>query len=240
MEKNEKKIELSKRLSAVAGMVSLGGCVADVGCDHGFVSIYLVQNGISEQVIAMDINQGPLERAREHVEAFGLKAYIQLRLSDGLSRVSVQDKVTTAVIAGMGGKLMEKIISQAVQRDLIIPEYVISPQSDQASVRKFLREAEYVVIEERMICEDGKYYPMMKAVYRGEKVPFVNYEDELSDAFGPLLLYQKDPVLLQYLNKEIHKFEDIVKRMRQVGKTDLAVMEKLALYKRAAALFREG
>ena len=78
-------MELSKRLHMVASMVEKGSIPADVGCDHGYVAIYLIQNGISPHVFAMDVNEGPLERAREHVEEYGLAAYIDVRLSDGLS-----------------------------------------------------------------------------------------------------------------------------------------------------------
>ncbi len=65
-------------------MVEPGSIVADVGCDHGYVSMYLIRQGICPRVLAMDVNRGPLERAAEHVEQAGLSAYIDLRLSDGL------------------------------------------------------------------------------------------------------------------------------------------------------------
>ena len=78
-------MELSKRLFMTASMVERGSIVADVGCDHGYTAIYLVQNGICPRVLAMDVNEGPLARAREHIREAGLSAYIETRLSDGLS-----------------------------------------------------------------------------------------------------------------------------------------------------------
>ena len=86
-----RKIELSKRMKAIADMVPKSSVVADVGCDHGFVSIWLVQNAVAEKVIAMDVNKGPLARAKEHVGAFGLEEYIDLRLSDGLAEVTKEN-----------------------------------------------------------------------------------------------------------------------------------------------------
>ncbi len=234
---HKKRVELSERLSAVAGMVSGGDCVADVGCDHGFVSIYLIQNKVAKHVIAMDVNEGPLARAREHVSAYGLEAYIELRLADGLSMVTQQDKVDTAVLAGMGGKLMEKIISETWDRNLIIPEYVLQPQSDHASLRKFLRDMQYTVTEEKMICEDGKFYPMMKVCYKAERLQGIDYDSDLADSFGPLLLAEKNPILLRYLQKEILKFEGILQGMRERGHIDSSVSEKIELLKRAEALF---
>ena len=78
-------MELSKRLLMVASMVEPGSIVADVGCDHGYVSIYLVRQGICPRVLAMDVNAGPLERVKAHVQEAGLAAYIDIRRSDGLS-----------------------------------------------------------------------------------------------------------------------------------------------------------
>ena len=64
-------MELSKRLHMVASMVEKGSIPADVGCDHGYVAVYLIREGVCPRVFAMDVNEGPLERAREHVEEFG-------------------------------------------------------------------------------------------------------------------------------------------------------------------------
>ena len=82
-------MELSKRLRAVADMVSVGNRACDAGCDHGYVSIYLVQKKICPGVIAMDVNAGPLAQAKTHIEAYGLSEYIETRLSDGVTALSV-------------------------------------------------------------------------------------------------------------------------------------------------------
>lgn len=166
MEKKKKTIELSARLSAVAGMVTPGSRVADVGCDHGFVSIFLVQNGLASHVTAMDVRQGPLSRAREHVQQYGLSGYIDLRLSDGLSLLTPEDKTDCVILAGMGGRLMQRIIADALAKGLVISQYVLQPQSEWAVLRRFLREAGYRIVQEEMVLEDGKFYPVMK-VQRG-------------------------------------------------------------------------
>ena len=84
-----KSVELSARMQALTRLVTSGMVVCDVGCDHGFVSIYLVQKGISDSVIAMDVGSGPLSHAREHIEEYGLESKIETRLSDGLQKLEI-------------------------------------------------------------------------------------------------------------------------------------------------------
>ena len=90
-------------------MVSNGNSVCDVGCDHGFVSIYLVASGISPHVIAMDVRKGPLSRADEHIQAYKMENYIETRLSDGLAAYRAGE-AQTLIVAGMGGPLMLRIL----------------------------------------------------------------------------------------------------------------------------------
>ena len=75
-------MELSKRLSAVAGLVTEGASVADIGTDHAYIPIYLAEHNKSSHIIAMDINRGPLEKAKEHIAEYGLESVIQTKLSD--------------------------------------------------------------------------------------------------------------------------------------------------------------
>ena len=93
-------MELSKRLYAVAGLVTEGASVADIGTDHGYVPIYLEESGIASKVIALDVNQGPLNRARMHIVGHGLGDRIETRLSDGLAMIR-PGEVDTVIASGM-------------------------------------------------------------------------------------------------------------------------------------------
>ncbi len=104
-------IELSKRMYMVASMVDKGGSVADIGCDHAYVSIYLIEQNIAAKVIAMDVRTGPLDIAKKNINSHGLSDKIEVRLSDGLEKLSIGE-VNTVIIAGMGGQLIIDIIDR--------------------------------------------------------------------------------------------------------------------------------
>lgn len=154
---------LSGRLQAAVNMVTPGNRVCDVGCDHGFTSIYLVEQGISPYVIAMDINPGPLGRAADHIAARNLSVYIETRLSDGLSDLAVGE-AETLILAGMGGPLIRKILTADRSKTQSVKEIILQPQSKVAEFRRFLREAGYGIIDEEMVREEQKFYPLIKVV----------------------------------------------------------------------------
>lgn len=183
---------LSDRLSAAASMITRGNRLADIGTDHGFVPIDLVRRRIVPSAIAMDVNRGPLERAREHIEEAGLEGLIQTRLSDGLHALG-EGEADSVLIAGMGGALTVRILSNDPPLALQVQELVLQPQSEIAKVRYHLCESGWKIDREDMVLEDGKYYPMMHCIPgKMELTP----EQAL---YGPDLLSARHPVLWRYL-----------------------------------------
>lgn len=158
-----KPVLLSKRLQALADMVTPGLSVCDVGCDHGFLSIYLVQKQIAPRVLAMDLRTGPLAGAKEHIRAYGLEEQITTRLSDGLEAMEIGE-AQAMVCAGMGGALMTSILQQESKKAHSLKELILQPQSEVPFFRTFLRDAGYEIVAEDIVEEEGKFYPMMKAV----------------------------------------------------------------------------
>lgn len=229
-------VELSKRLQALANMVTPGSPVADVGCDHGFVSIYLVQKGISPRVYAMDVKKGPLLRAGEHVKEYGLEAYIETRMSDGVSAL-YPGEAKILFCAGMGGRLMQKILTQGKELIHSMNELVLQPQSEVGLFRKFLRQEGYRIVQEDMVYEEGKFYPMMRVIVTGIDHQVVE-EQNLEDKFGPLLLKEKHPVLMQYLEETICTYEDILFRVIENNK-NASVRGQEARERRIQELDRE-
>ena len=209
-------MELSARLEAVAGMVTKDNRVCDVGCDHGYISIYLVRNGISPYVYAMDVNKGPLERAAEHIAMYGLNDKIETILSDGLSALGNRES-DTLICAGMGGKLVIKILTEGMDKVCKMKELILQPQSEIHLVRAFLREQGFYIDREDMVYEDGKYYPMMHVLIHSDKQ---NVSNAVSDKFGPVLLSEKHPVLKAYLDYTKNTLDEIDKKLAAEEKTD--------------------
>lgn len=205
---------LSERLLHIAGQIRAGQTLADVGCDHGYLPIYLVQKGCMQRAIAMDINEGPLQRAVEHIEREALGAYIQTRQSDGLEKLS-PGEADAVIIAGMGGNLTIDILTRGENVVRTLDQLILEPQSELAAVRAFLRENNYFVEAEDLVLEDGKYYPILRVLpKRSSDVLTFSGESGLSpavlDAYGHRLLAAHHPVLLSFLQKEKKQCEQIL------------------------------
>lgn len=212
-------MELSKRLQAVADLVTAGYKVADIGTDHAYIPIFLLETGKTDWAAAMDVNKGPIEKARENIRAYGLEAQIETRLSNGFLALG-KGEVQSAVIAGMGGNLVIRILQEG--RDVVstLQECILQPQSETDKVRAFLLREGFFFIEEDMVEEDGKYYPMMKV-----KPPKSGEESRQNEEvwkieqlwFGKLLLEKRHPVLKRYLERETRIREEI---LRSIGDKD--------------------
>lgn len=196
-------MELSKRLTAVTALV--GNCekMADVGTDHGYIPIHLLRSGICEYAIAMDVNAGPLQRAKDHIASYGLDNQIETRLSDGVRALHVGE-CETVVVAGMGGPLTIKILEEGEKVFRELKEFVLQPQSEIEKVRRYLHENTYNIVEEDMVLEDGKFYPMMRVV-NAQAGPYSKAEF----CFGKILLEKQHSVLKLFLERELYKKEKI-------------------------------
>jgi tRNA (adenine22-N1)-methyltransferase len=215
-------LKMSKRLLTVADMlggyesdISFKGAnvsyghmdrfrrVADVGCDHGYVSIYLLQKGIADAAIAMDVRSGPLSMAEGHIREYGLSDRIETRLSDGLGELK-EGEADGLVIAGMGGKLMMSILDAKDLRTLGIKVAVLQPQSDIPLFREYLRNKGYCTLDERIVFEDGKYYFPMRVVIPSESGEGAggatsSFSQRICDRFGLCNIQRKDELLKDYL-----------------------------------------
>lgn len=214
--------QLSRRLMMAVQMVTKGNTVADIGCDHAHTSIYLIGSDTSPKAIAMDVRKGPLEHAINNVTDYGYEDKIDIRLSDGLDKLKLHE-VDTILITGMGGVLMEEILSRGREVMLTAKELVLSPQSHPDKVRRFVTEMGFTIVSEDMCYDDGKYYVVMKAVARGTD-PSVIYHSEADFLYGACLIEDRNKVLREYLELERRKTVFVINQMKGQG-TSLALKE---------------
>ena len=186
-------LQLSKRMQAVADLAEEVDVLADVGTDHAYIPVYMAECGKLKKAIAMDINQGPLMRARDHIQQYGVSDYIETRRSDGLNALE-PGEADTIVIAGMGGALMERILTQGETVAHMARRLVLQPQSELLAFRCFLLEHGYQIVAEDMVYEENKFYTIMAA-----KPLQVNQQvsgcclSQTELKYGPLLIQKRHP-----------------------------------------------
>ncbi|MCL2532447.1 MAG: class I SAM-dependent methyltransferase [Oscillospiraceae bacterium] len=159
--------QLRPRLRMVAELVPPGSTVADIGTDHAWLPVYLVQQGICPRVIASDIAEGPLQNAAKTIARASLQEQIELRQSDGFSRFAAAD-ATCWIMAGMGGTLMARLLSAAPWLCMPSTVLVAQPQSRPNELLDWLRENNFC-IEQELVCRDhNRTYTALRALYIGE------------------------------------------------------------------------
>lgn len=163
-------VSLSKRLNAVASLVELGSSVADVGTDHGYIPVYLVENKISPFVVAMDINEKPLASCKSLVKAAGFEDVISTRLSNGLEKLD-RGECDTVIIAGMGAELIVDILSNC---DFVNELHLIlQPMTHPEIARKYLYDNGFEINNDFIVTDANHSYSIFDANYTGKITPKV-------------------------------------------------------------------
>ncbi|RKI40814.1 SAM-dependent methyltransferase [bacterium D16-51] len=223
-------MHLSERLQRVAANVLSGGVVADIGCDHGFTSIYLVQEHRTVSAIAMDVNQGPLKRAKEHILQYGMSDRISLRLSDGLSGL-LPGEADTILISGMGGALTARILTDGREVTAAAKELVLSPQSEVFLVRRCVHRLGFRIASEEMLSDQGKYYVVIRAVPGNER-----YEEEIDYLYGRKLMDRQDKTFFLYMEKEEARVNKVLCGLPDQGLSAVGKQRKKELQQERAQI----
>ncbi len=214
-------IKLSSRLQIVYDMIPNCGTLADVGCDHGYLSIALLQNEVVKKAIAMDVNKGPLAKAKENVVATGLMDRCELRLSDGLMQLSVGE-ADVICICGMGGALIGRIIKAGINAAKAAKLMIIEPQSEYFELRSLLMEEGFVIVDEELTTEENKIYPIIKMYYE----PDVSKREIYNDAqllYGPRIIEKKPELLTTLLAKNESEYTSILSRLERGNNRSAAI-----------------
>ena len=191
-------IKLSARLAAIARLVPSFGGIADVGTDHGYVPVWLAQSGHNGALFATDINNAPLQHAKQTTVEYGQDDKIAFFLCDGLAALNGFD-VSTVIIAGMGGESITEILSAAPWTKENGCLLILQPMSKSVHLRKWLFENGYKVLFERLI-DDGSIYEILTAE-AGKDAPYSPAELLI----GHKQLISSSPLFVNRLNNLIEK-----------------------------------
>ncbi|MEJ6348491.1 class I SAM-dependent methyltransferase [Holzapfeliella sp. He02] len=201
----------SKRLEAIANLVNHNQKLADIGTDHAYLPIDLVEKGVISSAIAADIAEGPLNNAVENIQQHQLADKISTRLGNGLVPFSKADEVEQVVIAGMGGKLIVDILEEASQRQLYFETLILEPNIGEEEVRQWLMTHHYQITEETIVKEGRHIYEIIKAVQVNQKVTY----SEAELLFGPVLVQEKPELFIQKWQHKLDTLTTILRQLKQ-------------------------
>ena len=192
---------ISKRLELVASFVPQGAILLDVGSDHAYLPIELIERGQIESAIAGEVVEGPYQSAVKNVEAHGLKEKIQVRLANGLAAFEEADQVSVITIAGMGGRLIARILEEGLDKLANVERLILQPNNREDDLRIWLQDNGFQIIAESILEEAGKFYEILVVETGQMKL-------SASDVrFGPFLSKEVSPVFVQKWQKEAAKLE---------------------------------
>lgn len=208
-------VELSKRLAAVVRHIPRDSVVADIGTDHAYLPVYLIQTGRAKKVLAGEVTAGPYRAAQETVRSCQLEQQIDVRMGNGLG-VLQPGETDVVVLAGMGGKTIISILEAGSEVLKSIRRLIIQPMRDVPAVRRWLVRNNWCLVDEDMVAEDGHYYVIIVAEKGNEKIV-----DEFILEVGPRLLEKQDDILVEYLKKRSANIGLVLQKLKD-AKSDEA------------------
>ena len=224
----EKLCTLDGRLACAASFVRKDSVVCDVGTDHAYLPVNLIQRGIAVRAVACDINEGPLERARWSAAKFGVTEKIRFVLADGLDGVQPEkDGVSDIIICGMGGELIARIVDASEYTRKPEVRLILQPMTCAPELRQYLWDNGFHMLEERLCEAAGKIYTCMHVSYDGEKRTYTPAELIL----GKYHIENRGPLFEKYANTAVRRLKTQIDGMKKGGldtakeEADLASVE---------------
>ncbi len=207
-------MNLTDRLQKAADLVPPGKAMADIGTDHGYLPIYLIEKKKMERAIACDIHQGPLDRARENLISSGMMDRISLRLGGGLSPLE-KGEVDGVTICGMGGLMIRQILEDDREKAQALSWLVLQPQNHVAELKVFLSTHHFRIEKEILSQDGGQLYELLLAV-PGEMEPL----DLLTAEIGATPSYREDPLFPVHIERLIRKRDFLIQGVAEDTKVE--------------------
>lgn len=212
--------KLSRRLEAVASYVPQGARLADVGSDHAYLPLFLVEQGRIDFAVAGEVVQGPYQSALQNVEQADQSDKISVRLANGLAAVELADQVSTVTIAGMGGRLIAEILEAGKDKLFSVERLVLQPNNREDDVRRWLVAHDFQLVAEEILEENDKIYEILVA----EKGNVDLTADQLR--FGPYLLEEQSATFQKKWLKELDKLTYALEQVPLERQADRSAISK--------------
>ncbi len=218
-------MKLTDRLLKIASLVTKGKKVADIGTDHGYIPVYLLNKGYIDFAILADVNKGPLENAKSEVRHNNLTDKVDLRLGSGIEVLN-ENEVDEVIIAGMGGILISELLEAKKSVAHNLDKLILQPMQAQGELRKYLLNNGYEILDEALVKEDFRIYEIIVAKYTSKNT---SVEDEIYYEVGKKLIENKDLLLNEFIDKKIFMYNSILKKLE--GKTGEEIDKKVEISK---------
>lgn len=202
-------MKLTNRLLKIASLVSKNKRLADIGTDHGYIPVYLLNEGRIDFAILADINKGPLENARSEVKRNKLEDKVDLRLGSGIE-VLKKGEVDEVIIAGMGGILIGELLEANKEVSHSVDKLILQPMQAQEELRQYLLNNGYEILDECLEKEDFRLYEIIVAKYTGKNT---HLEDDIYYEVGKKLIENKDELLVEFIENKIKKYNNIISKL---------------------------
>lgn len=199
-------VKLSKRLSTIANMVDKRSIVADIGCDHALLDIYLTSNNITKKSYACDITEGAIKQAIRNIKLYNAK-HVLTRLADGLNAIKKEDKVDTVIISGLGNHTIIDILTNNNGILDNVSTLIIQSNTKVSEIRKNVTQMGYYIKDEKLVLERNIIYTIIKFSKGSRKY---SKEDYL---FGPILLKNRNLLFNKIIDEEINKNNKILNKI---------------------------
>lgn len=215
-------MDISKRLKCIETLIENCDTVADIGTDHAYLPIDLIERKICRRVIASDINRGPVNKAKKNISEKNMDNFIECRLGPGLSTI-MPDEADVIIIAGMGGNLIRNIIETDIDIFKTADYAVLQPVQNPDILRKYLYERGFSILNEELCLDENKYYEIIKVKYddKPEELDYIYYE------VSKILFNNKHKLLKKYICYKIEKYGKILSNINDPG--ELAQERKLEI-----------
>lgn len=222
-----RELSLRPRLQAVADMMKSSASAADVGCDHGRLSVALLRQGKAKRIIASDISEPSLEKARLLAQKCRLSDKIEVCVSDGLAHLDKSGNVDTIIIAGMGGELISSILAKGEAVAKSAKQIILQPMGGIEELRKFISQNGYEIFDEKLVLDAKRYYQIIG-------IRFCDAQSSETNGFlgdywslGTLLFEKKDALLKQVLERRLTMLEKEIARANRDNFTPEVLTKEL-------------